>query len=75
MVVGYDDTIAAADLPMRAPSDASAPSDDRSLAALERLHIERMLEELNGNVTQTAKALGIDRATLYNKLKRYGIRR
>jgi DNA-binding NtrC family response regulator len=75
MVVGYDETIAAADLPMRAPSDASAPSDDRSLAALERLHIERMLEELNGNVTQTAKALGIDRATLYNKLKRYGIRR
>jgi DNA-binding NtrC family response regulator len=75
MVVGQGDTIAADDLPMRAPGDASAPADDRSLAALERLHIERMLEELDGNVTQTAKALGIDRATLYNKLKRYGIRR
>ena len=75
MVVGNGDTIEADDLPMRAPGEATTPADDRSLAALERVHIERMLDELDGNVTQTAKALGIDRATLYNKLKRYGIRR
>ena len=75
MVVGHGDTIEAEDLPMRMPEQGGASSDDRSLAALERLHIERTLEELDGNVTQTAKVLGIDRATLYNKLKRYGIRR
>jgi DNA-binding NtrC family response regulator len=75
MVVGRGDTIEADDLPMRAPDDGVVVPDDRSLAALERAHIERTLDDLDGNVTRTAKVLGIDRATLYNKLKRYGIRR
>jgi transcriptional regulator of acetoin/glycerol metabolism len=30
---------------------------------------------MDGNISRSAKVLGIDRATLYNKLKKYGIRR
>jgi transcriptional regulator of acetoin/glycerol metabolism len=34
-----------------------------------------VLSDCEGNVTRAAKVLDIDRATLYNKLKRYGLRR
>ena len=47
----------------------------RALDAIEKEHIERVLAQLQGNVTRSAAALGIDRATLYHKIKRYGIRR
>lgn len=43
------------------------------LADVERLHIERTLEQLGGNITKTASRLGIDRRTLQRKLRSYGI--
>ena len=51
--------------PMRAP-----PS---SLAEVERAHIERVLAQMDGNVTRAATALGIDRRTLQRKLKSFGL--
>ncbi len=42
-----------------------------SLAEMERLHITRVLEAHGGNVTHSAKALGIDRRTLTRKLGSY----
>ncbi len=58
-----------------APSKAVAPpkDDDLSLEAVERRHIEYVLERCGHNVTQAAKLLGIDRVTLYNRMRRYGI--
>ncbi|MDQ3556508.1 MAG: sigma-54 dependent transcriptional regulator [Gemmatimonadota bacterium] len=44
-----------------------------TLEEVERHHIERTLIRLNGNRTQTAEALGISRATLYNKLRLYSL--
>ncbi|MDX1577769.1 MAG: sigma-54 dependent transcriptional regulator [Gemmatimonadota bacterium] len=41
------------------------------LARLEREHILSVLEETGGNQTRAAEILGIDRRTLYRKLKRY----
>ena len=46
-----------------------------ALEAMEREHIIRVMREMEGNVTRSAKGLGIDRATLYNKIKKYGIQR
>jgi DNA-binding NtrC family response regulator len=43
-----------------------------SLDQLERRQIERALRQNHGNKTRAAKALGIDRRTLYRKLDRYG---
>ena len=40
---------------------------------LEKLHIERVVRELGGRVTDAAQRLGIPRSTLYQKIKRYGI--
>jgi transcriptional regulator of acetoin/glycerol metabolism len=45
-----------------------------SLREAERRHIGTVLKQHNWNITHSAKALGIDRVTLYNKIKRYQIR-
>jgi two-component system response regulator HydG len=42
-----------------------------SLDQVEKRHIQRALKNANGNKTQAAKALGVDRRTLYRKLERY----
>lgn len=44
-----------------------------SLDELERLHIDRTLRYHGGNRTRAARELRISRATLINKIKRYGI--
>ena len=58
------------------PESAAAPRDApiRPLAALERGEIERALRATDGNKTQAALLLGIDRKTLYGKLDRHGLR-
>jgi DNA-binding NtrC family response regulator len=43
---------------------------NRSLAAVENEHIQNVLASVDGNKTQAAKILKIDRKTLREKLKR-----
>ena len=43
------------------------------MEALERDAILRALDDGNANVQRTAKSLGISRATMYRKMRRYGI--
>jgi len=45
-----------------------------TLGEVEREHLIRILKLTNGIVKDTAKLLGIDRSTVYRKLKLYGIR-
>ncbi|MHB1407676.1 MAG: sigma-54-dependent Fis family transcriptional regulator [Desulfitobacteriaceae bacterium] len=45
-----------------------------SLSELEKVTLESTLTFYKGNITKTAKALGIGRNTLYDKLKKLGIR-
>jgi len=75
MVVGKGPALEVRDLPVSARDGAGDEPQARSLAALEKDHVARVLRDCEGNVTQAAKVLDIDRATLYNKLKRYGLRR
>lgn len=44
-----------------------------NLKDLERIALIRTLELYNNNIRQTAKALGITRTSLYNKIRRYKI--
>ena len=46
----------------------------RTLEDMERVHIERVLRETDHNLSRAARILDIDRTTLYNKLRRYGLR-
>jgi len=50
-------------------------ADGDSLSAVEKAHIMDMLQQEGWNITRTAKTLGIDRVTLYNKIKKYGLRK
>ena len=49
----------------------SAELATASLAEVERAHIEQVLEQMGGNVTRAAAALGIDRRTLQRKLRTF----
>jgi DNA-binding NtrC family response regulator len=54
-------------------SAGSAPGASLTLEELERAHIERVLAELGGRVTEASQRLGIPRSTLYQKIKRFGL--
>ncbi|HZU29086.1 MAG TPA: sigma-54 dependent transcriptional regulator [Bryobacteraceae bacterium] len=43
----------------------------RTLEDVERAHIERVIQECDGNLSRAARVLDIDRTTLYHKLKKY----
>jgi DNA-binding NtrC family response regulator len=51
------------------------PSGAATLEEIERAHIETALRRTRWNKARAARTLGIDRATLYRKLKRYGLGR
>jgi DNA-binding NtrC family response regulator len=74
MVVGGGDKIQPEDIPVQIKESNGEPAG-MSLEAMEKDHIQKVLDEMEGNVTQSAKVLGIDRVTLYNKMKKYGIQR
>jgi DNA-binding NtrC family response regulator len=46
-----------------------------SLEQVERRHIAEILRQTAGNVSQAARVLDIDRATLYTKIRKYDLRR
>jgi two-component system response regulator AtoC len=48
--------------------------EDRKLRTAERRLIELVLRENEGNIARSARELGINRSTLYNKLEEYGLR-
>lgn len=54
------------------PQDAASVSTT-ALAEMERMTILRVFEQANGDKALAGKMLGISRATLYRKLKRYNI--
>jgi len=55
-------------------SSAEEPTAGRTLQDIERVHIGRVIVETNGNISKAARILAIDRTTLYDKLKRYGLK-
>ena len=72
VVVGKQREILPEDLPIfchESPPIKSA----RSLKEVEKAHIEQVLAENQWNMARSAKILGIDRSTLYSKIKRYHI--
>ncbi len=73
VVVGKGPQIRAEDLPIGRPVPPAAPAV--RLEEVEREHIRRVLDESGWNITRCARLLGIDRSTLYGKIRRYGLRK
>lgn len=53
---------------------SSIPTLDYVVSEAERTHIQRVLDAMKGNVSETAHTLGLTRQGLYKKMKRLGIR-
>ncbi len=75
MAMADGDIIDAPDLPagMRTECFPQESGLNRTLDQVEAEHIRQVLERLGGNKSQAAKVLGIDRKTLREKLKRFGL--
>ena len=70
LVVGRNGEIGPAHFALGVRGEALG-SGGRTLDEVERTHIEKVVSECDGNLSRAARVLGIDRTTLYHKLKRY----
>ena len=78
MVVCREGEIKPEHLPIAADTTKALSMESMNklpLREIERRHIESVLRAQDYNISQTARVLGIDRVTLYNKMRRYGIER
>lgn len=89
VVINQNKTIQVTDLPILSQAITSGLGDRLSpfrssshsearlipLREAEKEHIINVLNATNWNISSSAKILGIDRSTLYNKLRRYQIKR
>ena len=71
IVIGNGKEIRLKDLPM---GKEAADSSVESLEELEKRHIEQILAKYEWNVSRSARALHVDRVTLYNKIRKYGLK-
>ncbi|GAB4390210.1 MAG: sigma-54 dependent transcriptional regulator [Thermodesulfovibrionales bacterium] len=67
------DLISPRDLSVTVKEEAREQGEPPSLEEVEREHILRVFEQAGGNQTRASRLLGIDRKTLYLKLKKYGV--
>lgn len=74
VVIGKPPSIQQHDLPMTLERADMLQSSD-ALVDVEKRHIAKILEKYEWNISRAAEALKIDRVTLYNKIKRYELKR
>ncbi len=67
------DTIRMRDLAVKCPESLPVHTGSARLKDVEKEHILNILKQTGGNQTMASKILGVDRKTLYLKLKKYGI--
>ncbi|HSE37275.1 MAG TPA: sigma-54 dependent transcriptional regulator [Blastocatellia bacterium] len=77
LTMGKGEILLPGDLPLSVTAPErdivqEATLDDVSLAELERRYILRILEKMGGHQIKTSRVLGIDRRTLYRRLRQYG---
>jgi DNA-binding NtrC family response regulator len=75
IVVGKECVVRREDLPVRVMGGTARETSGSSLADIEKAHIRTVLDSLSWNISQAAEVLGVDRGTLYNKIKKYGLQR
>ena len=71
-MVGKSRQIKRSDLPFVATNEVMELGE-LSLEELERQHIAQLLATKGGNLSNVARVLRINRSTLYEKIKKYGL--
>lgn len=71
IVIGNGKNITLKDLPMGLNIISSSVE---SLNEQEKTHISNILIKYDWNISRSAKALQVDRVTLYNKIKKYNLK-
>jgi DNA-binding NtrC family response regulator len=74
VVVSKDRRVLPEHLPIFCHIPIHGPQNN-TLKEIEKIHIEQILADNDWNIARSAKILGIDRTTLYSKIKRHGIQR
>lgn len=76
MVLAKPPAIKPSDLPFQLSQlqEVNSQRDDL-ISTMEKVHIAKVLEKHNWNITRSAEALGIDRVTLYSKISKYGLKK
>lgn len=74
MVVGKPPAIRPEDLPFQLLRPSPSSTGD-SIEDIQRVHIANILDRNNWNISRSAQVLKIDRVTLYNKIRKYGLRK
>jgi DNA-binding NtrC family response regulator len=75
VVVGKGRSISAEDLPIFHREGLPSPPADKSIREIEKIHIIQILNENDWNIARTAKILGINRSTLYTKIRQFEIQK
>jgi len=71
LVIGAGKKITVRDLPL---GKEIANVTFESLDEMEKSHIQQILVKYNWNISAAAKALKVDRVTLYNKIRKYNLK-
>ncbi len=71
IVIGNGKEIRLKDLPFR---NEIISSSNESLSDIEKKYVEQMLNKYKWNISRAAKALKIDRVTLYSKIKKFELK-
>jgi two-component system response regulator AtoC len=73
VILAEQDTISPKELSLASDEATDCAPQPQTLEEMEKEHIQRVLKEADGNQSKASQVLGIDRKTLYHKLKKYGI--
>jgi len=74
VILARTDKVDADDLPFSIRGYLESPRT-KKIKEWEKYHIRRVLNENAWNISKSAKDLGIDRVTLYNKIKKYKLKK
>ena len=71
IVVGNGKRISLKDLPLE---KSMVSSNNESLEDIEKAYVLQILQKYEWNISRTARALKVDRVTLYHKIKKYNLK-
>ena len=75
MILSQEQVLSSADFSLRESQvkEVASMDENYNMADNEKVLIENALIKFEWNLSQTSRALGINRSTLYEKIKKYGL--